>query len=58
MTEVQDLVRRAALAFAPLRTIGWDVAISDAGPSLIEGNVLWDPLPTRQDLRTVVASLQ
>jgi Sugar-transfer associated ATP-grasp len=58
MDEVRDLVSRAALAFAPLRTIGWDVAISDTGPSLIEGNVTWDPLPTRRDLRTVVASLQ
>jgi hypothetical protein len=58
MAEVCDLVTRAAVAFAPLRTIGWDVAISDAGPSLIEGNVGWDPLPTRRDLRTVVTSLQ
>ena len=58
MAEVRDIVTRAALAFAPLRTIGWDVAISDAGPSLIEGNVAWDPLPTRRDLRTVAASLQ
>lgn len=58
MNEVRDLVTRAALAFAPLRTIGWDVAISDTGPSLIEGNVAWDPLPTRRDLRTVFTSLQ
>jgi hypothetical protein len=37
------LVERAALAFLPLRTIGWDVAITPRGPQLIEGNVTWDP---------------
>ena len=37
------LVRKAALAFLPLRTIGWDVAITPSGAVLIEGNVKWDP---------------
>ena len=37
------LVRRAALAFRPLRTIGWDVGITAAGPVLIEGNEKYDP---------------
>jgi len=37
------LVRDAAVAFLPLRTIGWDVAITDGEPLLIEGNVTWDP---------------
>lgn len=27
------------------------------GPALIEGNVTWGPLPTRQDLRAVMAAL-
>lgn len=54
---VRDLVLRAARAFAPLRTIGWDVAVTDSGPLLIEGNVTWDPLPTRRDLRSIVAEL-
>ncbi len=56
--EIHRLVTRAARAFAPLRTIGWDVAITDAGPSLIEGNVTWDPLPTKRNLRTIADSLQ
>jgi hypothetical protein len=55
--EIRELVERAARAFAPLRTIGWDVAITDSGPSLIEGNVTWDPLPTTGDLRRVAAAL-
>jgi hypothetical protein len=41
--EACALVRRAALAFRPLRTIGWDVAITGSGPVLIEGNERWDP---------------
>lgn len=46
--------KRAAAAFSPLRTIGWDVAITDQGISLIEGNVTWDPLPTCSDLARVI----
>lgn len=58
MPEIRDLVTRAAHAFAPLRTVGWDVAITDDGPSLVEGNVTWDPLPTRDDLLSVARSLK
>jgi hypothetical protein len=58
MADIRDLVVRAARAFTPLRTIGWDVGITDTGPTLIEGNVTWDPLPTQEDLRAVAASLQ
>ena len=42
--QARDLVERAARTFAPLRTIGWDVAITDDEPCLIEGNVTWDTL--------------
>ena len=42
-TEACRLVERAAEVFLPLRTIGWDVAITAEGPLLIEGNVTWDP---------------
>ncbi len=56
--ESRDLVERAARAFAPLRTVGWDVAITDAGPALLEGNVTWDPLPSDQDLRAFAHLLQ
>ncbi|MGF1608830.1 MAG: sugar-transfer associated ATP-grasp domain-containing protein [Kiloniellales bacterium] len=41
--ETCDLCRNAALAFLPLRTIGWDVAATPHGPVLIEGNAWWDP---------------
>ena len=32
-------VLKAQTLFAPLRTIGWDVGITNHGPVLIEGNV-------------------
>ena len=51
--EVQALARAAAKAFAPLFTIGWDIALTDRGPVLIEGNVTWDPLPGNPDLAVI-----
>ncbi len=41
--EALALVRRAAVVFLPLRTIGWDVALTAAEPVLMEGNVWWGP---------------
>jgi hypothetical protein len=55
--EAQTLAIAAAKAFAPLVTIGWDVALTDRGPVLIEGNVTWDPLPGRSDLATIYRRL-
>ena len=43
-----SLVLNAQKAFAPLRTIGWDVAVTDDGPFLIEGNIFWDPLKPQE----------
>jgi hypothetical protein len=41
-TELVALVSRGQSAFIGLRTIGWDVAITDAGPVLVEGNGAYD----------------
>jgi hypothetical protein len=41
--EACQLVREAALRFLPVRTIGWDVALTPAGPVIVEGNMAWDP---------------
>jgi len=38
--EVKDTVTRAALVFSDLRTLGWDVAVTKDGPTLLESN--WD----------------
>jgi hypothetical protein len=37
------LVTETALKFLPVRTIGWDVAITPEGPVIIEANFWWDP---------------
>src|SRR4051812_12911040 len=40
---VMALAEQAARVFLPLRTVGWDVAVTPEGPTLIEGNPFWDP---------------
>ena len=54
---VRDLVTRAAEAFAPLRTVGWDVAVTDAGVVLIEANAWWaiSSYPDGSSLRVLAA---
>lgn len=41
--ETLRAVTRAASLFYPIRLVGWDVAITDDGPVLIEGNYWFDP---------------
>ena len=36
--EVKDLVLKAALVVPEIRYVGWDIAITDNGPVIIEGN--------------------
>jgi hypothetical protein len=43
--EARALAERASRLFLPMRTIGWDVAVTPDGPVLIEGNARWDPPP-------------
>jgi Sugar-transfer associated ATP-grasp len=41
-TQAKDLVKKAAGYMPEIRLVGWDVAISDTGPVLIEGNSNYD----------------
>lgn len=41
--EAKELALQAATRFWPIRTIGWDIAITENGPVVIEGNQCWDP---------------
>jgi hypothetical protein len=41
--EVVNTVTRAAKRFVQTHTIAWDVAISERGPVVIEGNPTWNP---------------
>jgi len=38
-----QLAEKAARLFLPLRTVGWDIALTPRGPVLMEGNAWWDP---------------
>lgn len=37
------LAQRAALLFRPMRTLGWDIALTPGGPRIVEVNKRWDP---------------
>lgn len=39
-----SLARQLSLIFLPLRAIGWDIAITDQGPVVLEGNDNWVPV--------------
>lgn len=39
-----EMVKEASGKFLPIRTIGWDVALSPDGPYIIEANIWWDAL--------------
>jgi hypothetical protein len=41
--ETKELALHAATKFLPIKTIGWDIAITQNGPLIIEGNQCWDP---------------
>jgi hypothetical protein len=38
-----ELVSAAQCRFPELRTLGWDVALTDSGPVILEANARWDP---------------
>ena len=55
--ETLELVREAALLQTGNRSVGWDIAITDIGPELIEGNhnwckLLWQ-LPVQRGLKQI-----
>ena len=41
--EAKALARRASHELGFMGTIGWDVGVTPDGPTLVEGNALWDP---------------
>jgi len=42
-SEAIALAKTAQRAFPELRTLGWDMALTDDGPRIIEANARWDP---------------
>ena len=56
--DVVKLGKTAALAFLPSRCLGWDIAMTSAGPVLIEANRYWDPHNEDVDMRRVLRYLR
>ena len=56
--EACALARRAAAVFLPVRMVGWDVALSPAGPLLIEGNFWPDPPTMTCSLDRILETLK
>ena len=42
--EIVELAKKAAVSFLPLRSIGWDIAVTPADIKIVEGNIWWNPL--------------
>jgi hypothetical protein len=53
-----QLVQSAGPHFRPLRTIGWDIALTPHGPIVVEGNVWWDPPNQHPNIGPLVSALQ
>lgn len=41
--EICEVAKATALKFLPLRSVGWDIAVTTDGIRIIEGNSRWDP---------------
>lgn len=55
---VIELLTHAAHKFLPIRTLGWDIAITPQGPMIVEANFRWDPMmhpSMRAAVDTIVA---
>ncbi|PKN52081.1 MAG: hypothetical protein CVU55_08475 [Deltaproteobacteria bacterium HGW-Deltaproteobacteria-13] len=40
--DILDMIKSAAMVVPSVRTVGWDVVITNNGPALLEGNDNWD----------------
>jgi hypothetical protein len=53
-----EMARKAALLFPQNRSVGWDIAIKNEGPILIEGNHNWGAriwqMPVKQGLKPIL----
>ncbi|MBN1902673.1 hypothetical protein JW926_15210 [Candidatus Sumerlaeota bacterium] len=41
--ETRNMILEAAPKFLPIRTLGWDIGITETGPVIVEANMFWDP---------------
>ena len=52
------LLERAARAMAPLRTLGWDVVLTEEGPLLLEAQARWGPQNHSRAMPAVMDALR
>lgn len=55
--EACRLAEDAAGKFLPIRTVGWDVAVTPNGPVIVEGNSYWDPHNVTGNMKHIVDEL-
>lgn len=55
--QARRLVTETAQKFLPLRTIGWDVALTPDAPVILEGNGLWDPPNQHRCIDTLLSEM-
>lgn len=48
--ETIELAKEAHLAFPEVKSLAWDIAITEDGPRLLEANASWDPPPYFPDI--------
>jgi len=56
-SEACRLVKETSFKFLPIRTIGWDVALTPNGPCILEGNIWWDPPNQHRDMDIILNML-
>jgi hypothetical protein len=55
--QVCSLVNDTAIKLLPVRTIGWDIAITPNGPVILEGNIWWDPSNQHRRMDAILDAL-
>ncbi len=51
------LVKDIAPKFLPIRTVGWDVALTPTVPVIVEGNIWWDPPNHHRNLDIIINAI-
>lgn len=53
-----ELILLGARQFLPIRSIGWDIAITPNGPAIVEGNFWWNPPNQHRCMSNIIAAMQ